>query len=94
MPPLVKVFVQDPADVLDYPWDWLEWLAEGETIVSSTFSVNPSGLSIVSQSNTTTNATVWLAGGVLGSIYTVSDLITTSQGRTVERSANVRVLQR
>jgi hypothetical protein len=94
MPPLAKVFTQDPNDVLDYPWDWFEWLAAGEQIVDSSFSVAPSGLSIVSETYTSTNATVWLAGGTLNTLYVVSNLITTNQGRTVERSANIRVVNR
>lgn len=91
---LLQYFVQDPGDVLDYPWDWSQWLGSGETISTSVFSVTPSGLSIASQSNTTTNSTVWLAGGTAQTTYTVTNRITTSLGRTADRSATVRVQPR
>lgn len=91
---LPAYFIQDPSDVLDYPWDWSQWLQSGETISSSVFSVTPSGLSIASQSNTTTNATVWLSGGTSMTTYTVTNKITTTAGRTADRSATIRVQPR
>ncbi|PZT99504.1 MAG: hypothetical protein DI630_16945 [Gordonia sp. (in: high G+C Gram-positive bacteria)] len=86
-----KRYTQDPADVLDYANDWSEWLDAGETIASSTWSVSPSGLATSLQSivNNDTTSVVWLSGGTVDRSYTVTNRITTTDSRTVERSITV-----
>lgn len=79
------VYIKDPDAVLDYTSDWASWLAGGETISTSTF-VADSGITIDSQSNSTTSGTVWLSGGTAGTNYTIRHRITTSAGRTDDRS--------
>jgi hypothetical protein len=70
---------------LDYGIDWQYWLASGETIVSSMWIVPPE-LSLNSETFTITMATVWLEGGTVGRVHTVTNRITTSSGRTEDRS--------
>jgi hypothetical protein len=53
-----------------------------------------SGLTEVSNSNTGTAATVWLSGGTAGTDYTVTNRITTSAGRQVDRSFILYVRER
>lgn len=84
---------KDPSDVLDWRWDWSEWLAPGETIVTAVVNADP-GISIDAQSYTATTVTVWLSGGSLGSTYKVPSKVTTSQGRTVERNIIIEVADR
>ncbi len=84
---------KDPDAVLDWVWDWNEWLDEGETIASSTFIASV-GITIDSESNTTKTATVWLSGGTAGQVYQVTNRITTSSGRTDDRSITIRVAER
>ncbi|MCK0517856.1 hypothetical protein [Williamsia sp. DF01-3] len=94
-----KRYTQDPADVLDYANDWgsenvpadERWLDEGETIASSTWSVSPPGLttSLPSVVNNDTTSVVWLSGGTVDRSYTVTNRITTTDSRTVERSITV-----
>jgi hypothetical protein len=79
--------------VLDFAWDWSNWLADLETIVTSTVTASP-GISVDSSSNTNTKVTVWLSGGTSGRIYTVTNLISTNQGRTDERTITIRVVTR
>lgn len=86
-------WLKDPDAVLDWKWDWSEWLDAGETISSSTFEASV-GIEVQSSSHTSTSATVWLAGGSPGQPYKVSNRITTNQGRTDERSITVRVTER
>lgn len=86
-------YLKDPDAVLDYKWDWSSWLQGGETISSSVFTVT-AGLTVNSTSNTTTTATVWLAGGTAGLVYSVGNRITTSLGRTDERTVQIRVQER
>lgn len=85
-------FLKDPNAVLDYAVDWSRWLA-GDEIATSTWTV-PAGLTKLSDSTTTTKATVWLAGGAVGQSYTVTNRITTTGGRTEERSLTIRVEER
>jgi hypothetical protein len=86
-------FLKDPDDVLDYSFDWSDWLTTNEQIVSFTAIATP-GITIDSTSNTTTVTTTWLSGGVAGSPYTVTHRIVTNQDRTVDRSMTIRVTSR
>jgi hypothetical protein len=86
-------WVKDPDAVLDWKWDWTNWMNANETISSSTF-VADAGLTIDSSANGVTTTTVWLSGGNPGEPYRVSNKITTNQGRTDERSITIRVTNR
>ena len=89
----VTDWVKDPDAVLDWRWDWSEWLADGETIVTSLFIVS-AGLVKDSDLHSATSATVWLSGGTPGTPYLVTNRITTSAGRTDDRSITIRVTNR
>lgn len=89
----MREFLKDPHAVLDYVFDWSNWLASGETISTSAITVE-SGITKDSESNTSTTAKVWLSGGTEGVRYTITSRITTNQGRTDDRSAIVRVSNR
>lgn len=89
----MALYVQDPNAVLDYVFDWSGWLAASETISTSTVTVG-TGLTENSESNTTTKATVWLSGGTAGTTYSVTNKIVTNQGRTDERTIQIRVENR
>jgi len=88
---MAKTFVRvkDPDAVLDYQFDWSEWLGS-DTISTSTWTV-PSGITKDSQSNTTTTTTIWLSGGTAGGEYTVTNQIVTAGGRTEDRSFTIKV---
>lgn len=86
-------FQKDPDDVLDYSFDWSQWLATNETI--STFTALPSpGITVNSTSNTVSITTVWLSGGTAGTPYTVTHRIVTNQSRTVDRTMTIRATNR
>jgi hypothetical protein len=81
-----ELIQKDPNAHLDYERDWTPWLAADEdTIVTSTWIV-PAGMTMTSESHTTTTATVWLSGGTVGESYTVVNRITTAAGRIDDRS--------
>lgn len=90
---VIPVYVKDPDAVLDYVWDWADWLAPGETISTSDFIVS-AGLDLQSEGNSTNTATAWLAGGTQGTSYLVTNRIVTSAGRTDDRSMTIRVKNR
>lgn len=86
----MREFLKAPDAVLDYLFDWTDWLSEGEEISESSFTVEE-GLTKGATSNTASVARVWLSGGTLGQRYVMRNTITTNQNRTAQRSAIVRV---
>lgn len=86
-------YIKDPDAVLDYGFDWSDWLATDETISSATWTV-PDGITEDSTERSTTATKVWLSGGTVGSEYTVACKVVTSDGRTDERSFVVEVVNR
>ena len=88
----MKLFKKDPSAVLDYSIDWTLWL-DGDTIQTSSWTV-PQGLTKASETNNSTTATVWLSGGTVDQTYTVTNRITTANGRTDERSILIKVEDR
>ena len=89
----MTTFIKDPDAVLDYSVDWSKWLA-GDQIETSTWFVSDPALQSADDSNTTTRTMAWLAGGVAGQSYTVTNRITTSGGRTDDRSFTIQVQDR
>ncbi len=85
-------FVKDPSDRLDYQIDWSAWL--GDDAISASAWTVPDGLTEHSSSNTTTAATVWLAGGTAGQDYRVTNQITTAGGRIKQQSITIQVQER
>lgn len=75
---------KDPNAVLDYYFDWSTWL-NGDTIATSTWIV-PAGLTMTSESETSTRTTIWLSGGIFPERYKVVNRITTGAGRTEDRT--------
>ena len=83
---------KDPLAVLDYTIDWTQWLST-DTISTSSWTCD-TGITIQASSNTTTGATVWLAGGTNGTTYRVTNTIRTAGGRTRIQSFFVPVSNR
>lgn len=88
-----NVFTKDPSAVLDYAFDWSDWLATGETISSHTVTAD-TGLTKDSSTEAAGVVTYWLSGGTAGTNYKVVCRIVTSAGRTDERSAWLQVTDR
>ena len=90
---IIQSFRKDPDSVLDYGIDWSTWLASGETISTSTWTV-PVGITKDSDSKGDTSTLVWLSGGTTGETYELANKIVTSDSRTVERTIEIIVGQR
>lgn len=90
---MASVYMKDPEAVLDYVFDWTGWLADGETIQSRTVTAE-AGITKDSDSHADGVVTVWLSGGTVETTYRVECKVTTSAGRTDERSIFVRVRER
>ena len=86
-------FFKDPDSVLDYKFDWSQWLSTSESI--STYTVTaPAGITNSTDSSDSDSVTVWLSGGSAGSDYPVACKIVTDSSRTVERTIKIHVRQR
>ena len=85
--------LKDPSAVLDYVFDWTEWLATGETITGHTITAD-TGITDDSSTEDDGKVTVWLSGGTAGINYKVACKITTSAGRTDERTIWIKVVDR
>ena len=86
---------KSPGEVVDFGMDWSDWLAltpDGavDAIATSDWDVS-AGLTNVSEDMTTAKTAVWLSGGTAGRRYEVTNTITTTGGRTSDRSLFVFV---
>ncbi len=93
--------LKDPSAVLDYMFDWTEWLATGETIAVDSETgeklitiTADTGITVDSSTESDGKVTVWLSGGTAGINYKVACLITTTAGRTDERTIWIMVRER
>lgn len=88
-----RTFRKDPDAVLDYGFDWSDWLQTGEVISASTWTVD-TGITEDSDEMSTSITKIWLSGGTVGETYTISNKIVTDQNRTDERSFEIFVEER
>ena len=96
---------KDKDETLDYSLDWSRALASGETISSVSWSIvddnddkvsfglgqTVGGLKNLTQTNTSSVATVFLSSGTNNKEYKLFCLISTNQGRSKERAVVVRI---
>lgn len=90
----VAVFLKDPAAVIDYAVDWQAAYLAGATIIDSRWVVVPDGLMVAAASHDAGRSTVTLSGGARGAVYRLTNRVTFSDGRSDERSLDVRVEDR
>lgn len=91
----MSVLIKDPDATLDYGVDWSDYLDAGETLSMSSWSAAPAGdLTLSGEASGASSASVLVAGGMKGRIYRLVNRVTTSAGRTDERSITIRVEHR
>jgi len=88
-------FIKDPNAVLDYGFDWSDWLQSGEIISSSSW-INPDSITINSNSHLDTSTVIWVSGGTAGKSYRLTNRIVTnnSPARTEDRTLLIEVQER
>lgn len=99
---------KDPDETLDYSIDWSRFL-DGATISGTTWYVNDAdgvktelvasgplvnGIQLVSNTNTDTVTTAYIASGTNNTLYTFTCKITTSGGLVVERTVRLRIREK
>lgn len=87
---------KDSEASLTYTLDWTDWLTNGETISSNTYTVesltgDSDPVTKLAQSNTDYTTTVKLSGGTVGKIYKIYNTIITSGGLTERRYFRIRI---
>lgn len=88
---------KDPNEVLDFVFDWSERLETGDAISTSVWSVVTEGsglITIDSETQDTTTATVWLSAGTVDTDYELLNRVVTSAGRTMDQTVRIRVRAR
>jgi hypothetical protein len=97
--PPIKEFIKDPDSVLNYSLDWSgsspgPWLATGETISTSAWTISSTGITGSTGSKTTTTTTINVSGGTAGEDYEFTNRITTSDSQTADRTIRIKVLEK
>lgn len=88
-------FTKDPAALLDYTWDWADWLAEVTDTISSATVTVPEGLTAVGSPTVgDTAVTQRVSGGTVDGSYRMVCQITTVGGLVDERSIYLTIRDR
>lgn len=78
-------------ETVDYSLDWTERLATAETLVTSTWAVEDSSLTLSGDSFDGNITSVFLAAGVAGNSYSILNTITTSASRTMQQVVTILI---
>ena len=85
---MARFQTQDPGDTLTWSNDWTDFLASGDSISSRVWTIDPdTSPSLLSG---ITGATVTVAGLTAGTVYSLTEKITTANGVVAERSTTIR----
>lgn len=87
---MIPDYTKDPDETVDFIINWAVHLGS-DTISSSSWAAE-TGITVDSNTNTTTTATVWLSGGTLKVYYLVTNTIVTDGGRTLEQSIRIHMV--
>lgn len=90
---------KDPEAVLTYTFDWVEWLEDGDSLISAEYSVqtrsnDPKPLLKETEGISGTKTYVQLSEGQTDKTYTVTVKVTTNDGLIDRRNFRVKVASR
>lgn len=83
------MLTKEATETLDFQINWADWLG-ALTISSSAWTV-PSGITEVTNSNTTTTTLIRLSGGTWAESYELVSTITASNGEIESRSLTIKI---
>ena len=93
----MAIFLKDPTAALDYAVDWQAAYLNGQTIAGAAWSVSPDepdGLAVAVAIEANGRCVATLIGGRRGHLYRLTNRVTFDDGRSDERSLDVRVEDR
>lgn len=82
---------KSPGERLDYTINWAPPLGT-DTIVSSTWTINGSGLTTDNNTFGPNTATIWLLGGTVSQQYAITNTITTAGTRVYVQQVNINIV--
>lgn len=90
---VLQTFEKQPADVLDYDVDYVEWLPNGDSLDTVDVAVSPEGLSVETALivNSGTRVKLWVSGGINGKTHKAEITVTTTLGRVKQDEVRFRV---
>ena len=84
-------FTKQPADVLDYDFDYSDWLDDRvDTIATQTVTAD-TGITVGTVSNASGVVKAWISGGTDGQTYKVTCTMTSAGGRIKQAEISIRV---
>jgi len=89
-------YLKDPQSRVDYAIDWSGYL-DGQVVAASEWNVEPAeagGIEVEAASHALDRTAATLSGGRTGHVYSVSNEVTLSDGRSDRRSITLRVEER
>lgn len=87
-------FKKDPNAVLDYKFDWTDYLTPVSDVIANVTWVLGTGLTLASSSNTAMTATAFVSGGTVGEELLLTCRIVTTGGRTDDRTVTLLIVDR
>jgi hypothetical protein len=93
-----EMLLKETMDICDFGFIWQsdsQGILMGDTIASSIWSITNINTTVMDLSQVRSSfgsywTKVWLSGGSHGSIYMLTNVITTASGRTFERSCKMQ----
>ena len=82
---------QDKDSLLDYSLNWSDWLAVGDSIVSSVWSA-AAGITVSSATISGALTTTYVQGGEPGVWYVITNTVTSAQGRVDQRAIRLFIV--
>jgi hypothetical protein len=93
--PLAPTIDKGVDSILDYSWDWSEWLTSADADTITGFTVTAQApLALVSTARVGSVVTAFVSGGNEGAVHQLTCEIVTAGGRTEQRSVYLRAVQR
>ena len=99
---ILGTFIKQPADRLDYDFDYSLFLIDVDTLETAVFEVvtlveseteitTPNPLAIDAEVVADTYTKVWVSGGEIGYIYKISCTVTTGHGRVKQDELKIKI---
>ena len=90
----MSTWTKDPDSRLEWGCDWSAWLTDGDTITASEWAADSDTITLDTDSHDDTTTVVWVTGGKPGTRVRLTNRITTTQGRTDDRTITLLIRQR
>ena len=88
---ILATYTQQPADRLDYDFDYTNWLFDGDTVQSAIAASTPTGLTVGTPVVSLTKVKLWISGGTNLATYKVTVTTTTVDGRIKQDEIRIKV---